>query len=116
MIALECKKQNDSVESPIFLFWFLEFHGGEITGKAVVLSLAVDSLRYDHYTRRGTVRMRIGENQFEDARRYARKNIELIVRDKNIALSADVIPPAARFRILGESLKGNVLEMNFEAE
>ena len=26
MIALECKKQNDSVESPIFLFWFLEFH------------------------------------------------------------------------------------------
>lgn len=90
--------------------------GGEITGKAVVLSLAVDSLRYDHYTRRGTVRMRIGENQFEDARRYARKNIELIVRDKNIALSADVIPPAARFRILGESLKGNVLEMNFEAE
>ena len=90
--------------------------GNEITGRAAVLSLTVESLRYDPHTRLGTMRLRIGENQFEDARRYARRNIESLVRDKNVALDAHAIPSAATFYLQDEKLKGDVLEIVFRAE
>ena len=90
--------------------------GNAVAGRAAVLSLAVESLRYDHHAHLGTMRLRIGENQFEDARRYARRNIESLVRDKNVALDARAIPPAATFYIRDEKLKGDVLEVVFKAE
>ena len=80
------------VELPEF-----SLRGNRIAGRAAVLSLAVESLRYDPHTRLGTMRLRIGENQFADARRYARRNIESLVRDKNVALDARAIPSSATF-------------------
>ena len=89
---------------------------GMVRGKSEVLSFAVESLRYDPYTRVGLMRIRIGENQFEAARRYARRNIESLVRDKNIALDGRDIPPAATFYLRSETLKGNILEITFKTE
>jgi hypothetical protein len=89
---------------------------GVITGMATVLSLSVESLRYDPDTHTGMMRVRIGEGQFEDARRYARRNIEILVRDKNVALDAQTIPSAATFYTHDERLKGDVLEISFKAE
>lgn len=89
---------------------------GVITGRAIVLSLSVESLRYDPDTHTGMMRVRIGEGQFEDARRYARRNIEILVRDKNIALDAQTIPSAATFYTHDERLKGDVLEISFKTE
>jgi hypothetical protein len=97
---------------------FPEFslRGGEVSGKSEVLSLAVESLRYDARTRIGVMRVRIGENQYEAARRYARRNIESLVRDKNIVLDGRDIPPAATFFLRGETLKGDILEITFKTE
>ncbi len=97
---------------------FPEFslRGGMVRGKSEVLSFAVESLRYDPHTRVGLMRVRIGENQFEAARRYARRNIESLVRDKNIALDGRDIPPAATFYLRSETLKGNTLEITFKTE
>lgn len=97
---------------------FLEFsfHDGTVKGTSEVLSLSVESLRYDPATRVGVMRVRIGENQFEEARRYVRRNVESLVRDKNVALDGRAIPPAATFYLRGETLKGNVLEIMFKTE
>ena len=71
-----------SVDSLIVDFPEFSLRDGMVTGKAEVLSITVESLRYDSGTRKGTMRVRIGENQFEASRRYARKNIETLFRDK----------------------------------
>ena len=105
-----------SVDSLIVDFPEFSLRDGMVTGKADVLSIAVESLRYDSSTRKGTMRVRIGENQFEASRRYARKNIETIVRDKNIALDARDIPPAAVFYLLEEKIDGHILELTFRTE
>jgi len=89
---------------------------GKIVGKSAALSLLVESLKYDADTHVGTMRIRVGENQFEDARRYARRNIESLVRDKNVALDAKAIPATATFYLRDETLKDDVLEITFKAE
>ena len=97
---------------------FLEFslRDGMVRGVSEVLSFAVESLRYDPNTRVGVMRAHIGENQFEEARRYVRRNIESLVRDKNVALDGKAIPPTATFYLCGEMLKGDVLEITFRTE
>ena len=97
---------------------FLEFslRDGMVRGVSEVLSFAVESLRYDPNTRVGVMRAHIGENQFEEARRYVRRNIESLVRDKNVALDGKAIPPTATFYLCGETLKGDVLEITFRTE
>ena len=89
---------------------------GMVAGKAEVLSIAVESLHYDSNMRKGIMRVRIGENQFEESRHYARRNIETLVRDKNIALDALGIPPAAVFYLLEEKVEGHILELTFKTE
>lgn len=105
-----------SANSLIVDFPEFSLRDGMVVGKSEVLSVAVESLRYDSSTRRGTMRVRIGENQFEVSRRYARRNIEALVRDKNIALDARDIPPAAVFYLLGEKVDGHILELTFRTE
>ena len=105
-----------SVDSLIVDFPEFSLRDGMVTGKADVLSIAVESLRYDSSTRKGTMRVRIGENQFEASRRYARKNVETLVRDKNIALDARDIPSAAVFYLLEEKSDGHILELTFRTE
>lgn len=101
---------------------FVEFpeyrqQGNRIEGRAVVLTVSVARLEYTPNTRSGVLAVRIGANQFEEARRWIRKNIETLARDKNIALVTGEIPPAAKFYLGRETLKdGNILEIEFKTE
>ena len=91
--------------------------GDKIEGRAVVLTISAVSLKYDPKTRTGILAVRIGANQFEEARKYIRKNIETLARDKNIALVTGEIPPAAKFYLGREEIKdGNILEIEFKTE
>ncbi len=76
-----------------------------------------DGWTYDDGSRRGTVRLRISEGMpAEEAKRWARENIEAIVKEKNVALEAGTEPPSgAMYRSLGESLEDGVLTVEFEA-
>ena len=90
---------------------------GRIVGRAEVLTIVPVALSYDASARLGKLSVRFNANQYEEARVWARKNIETLARDKNIALVSGEIPPAARFYSLGESLKdGNILEIEFKTE
>lgn len=106
----------DASRSVVIDFPKFSLQNGKVVGKAVALTFSVASLQYDPHRRRGVMRIGIGENQFEDARKYARKNIESIARDKNIALNAKTIPPSAVFYLEGEKLNGGMLEISFRVE
>lgn len=98
---------------------FPEFkmNGNQIEGRGVVLTIVPLSMNYDALTHRGVLSVRFGPNQYEEARSWAKRNIETLARDKNIALVTGKLPPAARYYSLGESVKnGNVLEIEFKTE
>ena len=88
-----------------------------IEGRAEVMRISVKSLRYDAQSQKGVIAIKIGANRFEDARKWVRKNVESLAKDKNVALTTGQIPPAARFYLGAERvLEGNVLEIEFETE
>lgn len=90
---------------------------GRIKGVAVVLTISPQSVAYDATTRKGRITVKIGANQFEDVRRWMRKNIEAIARDGNIAKDGDLLPSNARFYIGREKLAANgIFEMEFKTE
>ena len=90
---------------------------GRIKGRAVVLLIDITALTYDPDTRRGMIAIRIRPNQFEEARKWARANIESLVREKNVALSAGKVPDGAHYHLGREELKdGDILEIEFRAE
>lgn len=90
---------------------------GRIKGVAVVLTISPQSVAYDATTRKGRIAVKIGANQFEDVRRWMRKNIETIARDSNVAKEGDALPSGARFYIGREKLDDNgVFEMEFKTE
>ena len=94
-----------------------ELKDGRIEGRAVVLTISVTSLSHDPKTRTGRLAVKVNANQYEEARKWIRKNIETLARDKNIALTTGEIPPAAKFYLGKEELKdGNVLEIEFKTE
>lgn len=88
----------------------------KVFGKAVVIQINIDSLRYDTTTHKGVIVVKIGSQKFEDVRRTVRRNIEMIVRDKNIALTTGSIPPEAHFFIGNERVNNGMLEIEFEAQ
>lgn len=91
--------------------------GGRIVGVVVVLSITPQLVTYNATTRIGRIAVKIGDNQFEDARRWMRKNIEAIAQDSNVAKEGDEFPEHARFYIGGERLDGNgVFEIDFKTE
>ena len=87
------------------------------TGWAFSVRPVEDGWQYDHESRRGWVRLRIGGGMpAEEAKRWARENIAAIVSEKNVALESGKAPPSgATFRSLGESFEGGVLTVEFEA-
>lgn len=90
---------------------------GRIKGVAVVLTISPQSVAYDATTRKGRITVKIGANQFEDVRRWMRKNIESIARDSNIVKDGDALPSYARFYIGWEKLAANgIFEMEFKTE
>lgn len=76
-----------------------------------------DGWSYNAGTRRGRVRLRISEGMpADEAKRWARENIEAIVKEKNVVLEAGGTPPeGALYRSLGEALEDGVLTVEFEA-
>jgi len=90
---------------------------GFIVGRAEVLTIKPISLSYDANTRRGRLSVKFSPGQYEEARAWARKNIETLARDKNLVLVTGQLPPEARYYSLGETVKdGNVLEIEFRTE
>ena len=89
---------------------------GQIEGRASVLTINPVSLSYDPNTRRGKLAVKFNAGQAEEARAWIRKNIETLARDKNIALTAGQLPPAATYYSLGEKIDGNVMEIEFKTE
>lgn len=88
-----------------------------VEGRAEVMRISVVSLQYDATRRKGVISVKIGANRFEDARKWVRKNIETLAKDKNIALTTGTIPPETHFFLGAERVKeGGVLEIEFETE
>ncbi len=108
-------KENRTVLAVDFKEYALE--DGVINGRAHVLSLKVLSLEYDKSTRTGVMRIRFAPGQMEDARKYLRRNIESVAKDKNIALLIDVeIPPTATYYLLDETVNDGILSIKFKTE
>ena len=106
----------DAAKSVIIDFPEYSLRNGILSGKSIALTFAVESLRYDSNRRAGTMRVRIGDNQLQDARGYLRRNIQSLARDKNIALDGSEIPPSAKIYLENESLKNGILEITFKTE
>ncbi len=96
--------------------FYPELVNGKIKGRAEVLTITLVSLTYDAYTRRGKMSARFNPGQGEEARAWIRKNIETLARDKNIALTTGQQPPEATYYSLGETVEGNVMEIEFKTE
>ena len=108
---------NADAASLAVSFSNLKLKGLRIEGRAAVLTIKPLSLSYDTNTRRGKMSVRFNPGQAEEARKWVRKNIETLARDKNIALVTGEIPPAAKFYMGREELKdGNILEIEFKTE
>lgn len=94
-----------------------EMKDSVVEGRAEVMRISVVSLQYDATRRKGVISVKIGANRFEDARKWVRKNIETLAKDKNIALTTGTIPPETHFFLGAERVKeGGVLEIEFETE
>lgn len=88
-----------------------------IEGRAEVMRIAVQSLRYDAASQKGVIAVKIGANSFDEARKWVRRNIETLAKDKNVALTTGQVPSEARFYLGAERVRdGNVLEIEFETE
>lgn len=86
-------------------------------GWAFAMKPIAEGWSYDPETRRGVARFRIsGGMPPDEAKRWARENIEAIVQEKNVALKAGMSPPdGARYWSLGETLQDGVLTVEFES-
>lgn len=95
-----------------------DFRGRFAEGEAVVISLQLELEKsyYDSTTRRGKIAVRVVPSKYEQAREWIRRNIAELARDKNIRLTAGVIPDEASFYIGKETYENGVLEMEFKTE
>lgn len=89
---------------------------GTVSGRVAVLSISPESLSYDSRTRKGIIRVRVQDGQFEDARRWIRRNIGELARKSNIEVIGDAVPKAGRFFSEREEMKDGVLEVSFTIE
>ena len=89
---------------------------GRIVGRAAVLTIVILSQSYDANTRHGKMSVRFSAGQSVEARAWIRKNIETLVRDKNIVQNTDQLPSGATYYLLGERINGDTMEIEFKAE
>ena len=89
---------------------------GLVVGRVAVLSISPESLTYDSARRKGVIRVRIGEGQFEDARRWIRRNLSNLASRSNIVIVGDAVPQGAHFYSEREELRNGFLEMSFKTE
>lgn len=108
----DARGESVQIDFPVF-----SMKGNIVEGRAEITRIAVTSLTYDDVTQKGVISVRIGASSFEKARAWVRKNIETIVRDKNIALTTGKVPADKRFFLGTERvLEGNILQIEFETE
>ena len=93
-----------------------QLSGGRIVGRAAVLTIVPLSQSYDANTRMGKLSVRFNIGQAVEARAWIRRNIETLVRDKNVALTTGQLPSAATYYLLGERVNGDTMEVEFKAE
>lgn len=104
--------QSIGVDFPKFVM-----SGERIEGRAEVMQMRVISLSYNQSTHKGLMVVKIGAVRFDQARRWVRENIEVLARDKNVALITGELPSAGKFYLGTERVKdGNILEIEFETE
>ena len=60
--------------------------------------------------------MRIRDGQFEDARRWVRRNIGELARKSNIEIVGDAVPDGGRFFSGREEMKNGILKVSFTIE
>ena len=60
--------------------------------------------------------MRFNAGQMEEAREWIKKNVETLARDKNIAHVTGQLLPVATYYLFGESISGNIMEIEFKTE
>lgn len=89
---------------------------GTVSGRVIVLSISPESLSYDSRTRKGAIRVRIRDGQFEAARRWIRRNLGDIARKSNVDVVGDAIPKNGRFFSEREEMRDGVLEVLFSIE
>lgn len=89
---------------------------GVVVGRVAVLTISPESLSYDPTSRRGVIKVRIGEGQFEDARRWIRRNLVSLVGESNADIGENSIPKESRFYSEDEELKDGVLVVLFKTE
>ncbi len=94
----------------------MKVEGRLIAGRASVLTIVPVSLTYDANTRRGKLAVKFSAGQEEEARAWARRNVKMLARDRNIALTTGQLPPEATYYLLGEKVEGNVMEIEFKTE
>ena len=90
-----------------------------IEGRAIVFSATPSAyMEYDANSRKGkmTVRFNNAVRGADWAREWACRNIEMLVRDKNILLTTGERPPAGQYTSLNEKWNGNILEIEFKTE
>lgn len=90
---------------------------GHIVGRAVVLTISVESIVYDSSTRKGRLSIRINVNQFEEARQWIRNNICDLATEAKERNNKGESLVGDRFYIGNETLKENgILEIEFKTE
>lgn len=90
--------------------------GDVVSGRVAVLTISQESIAYDSATRKGVVRVRIGEGQFDDARRWIRRNLATLSARGNVDCSGDAVPQGARFYSESEEMADGVLSVLFKTE
>ena len=97
---------------------FMEYSlkAGTVAGRVTVLSISPESLSYDSHRREGVIRVRIRDGQFEDARRWVRRNIGELARKSNIEIAGDAVPDGGRFYSEREEMKDGIFEVSFTIE
>ena len=89
---------------------------GTVSGRVTVLSISPESISYDSHRREGVIRVRIRDGQFEDARRWIRRNLGELARKSNVEVTGDVVPKEGRFFSGREEMKNGILEVSFTIE
>ncbi len=89
---------------------------GQIVGRAVVLTISAESIRYDSATRRGRLAVRINVNQLEETRQWIRNNIcDLAMEAKK--RDGDGLPVGTRFYTESETMnEDGILVVDFKTE
>ena len=90
--------------------------GDVVCGRVAVLTISPESMTYDSSSRRGVIMVRVGEDQFKDARRWIRRNLASLANRSGISLDGDAVPPGARFYSDSEEMCDGVLKVSFKTE